>query len=399
MQAMTASSDIRGYLTDMAQKHGALVFAQIVVAAANTTANAFVMIYLLRQGFDYTGCSVFLLVGFGVAALLASIGSNLVARDFVTSMIVGTLAMMTYYVSLMLLSGWALMLVPPIFLGIYIVMFWVPYNSLISEVTSKEKRGAGVGAYFLVFPAVSAVGPVAGGLIISLGSYEMLFAYGVGVLALNLAFLSWPRLTKGRRQSVIVPERLQTAALNHEGGSKRVFDLSRIERRLVRGLFAEGVQEGVLWIGLPVLSFEFAANETELGGYLSLFAFWGAIMTVVLGYLSDRIKDRVRILRVSAAFTVCGLVAAAFAYDAGAYIAGMSAANFSLAVVPAFLFTMLVDRSRGSPTRDMMAREFLLNSGRFVGMGLTLGLLVLDCDLSVSLLVAAGAVATIVAVR
>jgi len=387
---MVAPADVREYFSGLAQRHGALVISQTIVAIANTTANAFAMIYLIREGFSYIDCSVFLLVAFVTAALFATVGSRIVARDFMRSMRVGMAAMALYYISLVLLSGYPLMFIPPLFLGTYIVMFWVPYNAIISHVTSEEKRGAGVGAYFLVFPAVSTVGPLAGGLMITLGSYDLLLAFGAAVILVNLAYLltskAFPADNGGQPAS------------DHVAGG-RVFSFSGIDRRVARGILAEGIQEGVFWMALPILSFEFATDETELGGYLSLFAFWGALMTVALGYLSDRIRDRVKILRVSAALTAASLLICAFAENAEGYLTGMSIVSFWLAVVPAFLFTMMVDRTERDKTKGMMVREFLLNAGRLGGASLTIVLLLFDFDLSITMLVASAAIATVVAVK
>ncbi|MDQ1371460.1 MAG: transporter [Candidatus Thermoplasmatota archaeon] len=388
---MAAYADLAENFTQVAQRHGTLVVIQTIVAIANTTANAFTMIYLLRQGMSYVECALFLLVAFVVALLLATYGSNLVARNFATSMRIGMAAMAAYYIALAALSGWALMVVPPLFLGTYIVMFWVPYNSLISHATSQERRGAGVGAYFLVFPAVSTVGPLAGGLIITLGSYDMLFAFGAAVIGVNILLLSRPSavkvdpgLTAG---GILSPTR------------RRVFSLAQTDKRVARGLFAQGVQDGVFWMALPVLSFEFATDEVALSGYLSLFAFCGALMTVALGYLSDRVRERGRILRASAALTVVFMIVCGLAASAEGYLTGMSATNFWLAVIAAFLFTLMVDRSEKAITAGMMVREAMLNAGRVVGMSITILLLVLDFDLSISMFVAAGAVATMVAFK
>jgi len=70
-----------------------------------------------------------------------------------------------------------------------------------------------------------------------------------------------------------------------------------------------------------------------------------------------------------------------------------------LAVIAAFLFTLLVDRSENAVTAGMMAREAMLNAGRLVGISVTLMLLVLDFDLSISMFVAAAATATVIAVK
>lgn len=152
-------------------------------------------------------------------------------------------------------------------------------------------------------------------------------------------------------------------------------------------------------MALPVLSFEFATDEVALSGYLSLFAFCGALMTVALGYLSDRFRERGRILRLGAAATTVSMVACGLAASAEGYLVGMSATSFWLAVVSAFLFTLLVDRAERTITTGMMTREAMLNAGRLVGISVTIALLALDLDLSVSMFVAAAAVATVMAVK
>ncbi len=387
---MTGPSDYRGYISDIAQRHGALVISQAIVAIANTTANAFAMIYLLNVGFDYIECSVFLLVGFATAMLMTTVFAGVVVRDYVRSMILGMCSMAVYYVLLVLLDGPALMLVPPVFLGIYIVMFWVPYNSVISRVTTEENRGTGIGAYFLVFPAVSTVGPLVGGMMIAYGSYDLLLSFGAVTIGTNIVFLLASKAFRGRNGT-------WNAGAQVHGSPFRF--VREVDRKVGRGMLLEGVQEGVFWMALSVLSFEYATDEAELGGYLSLFAFWGALMTVALGYLSDRIGDRVKILRISAALTAVALVVCAIATNSETYLTGMSFASFWLAVVPAFLFAMLVDRTRDSPTKGMMGREFLLNSGRALGLFVTVVLLLLDFDLSISMAVAAVAIAAIITVR
>ncbi len=388
---MAAYSDMADRFSEVAQRHGSLVFVQAVVAVANTTANAFVMIYLLREGMEYIECAFFLLIAFVFALVLATYGSNLVARDFSYSMRLGMACMAAYYIALAALSDLALMLVPPLFLGTYIVTFWVPYNSLISHATSQERRGAGVGAYFLVFPAVSTVGPLAGGLIITQGSYDLLFAFGSAVIGVNILYLSRP--------SAVRPDPGLTTAGILSPSRGRIFSLAHTDPRVARGLFAQGVQDGVFWMALPVLSFEFATDEVALSGYLSLFALCGALMTVALGYLSDRVRERGWILRLGAAATAASMAVCGLAASAEGYLTGMSAASFWLAVVSAFLFTLLVDRSERTITTGMMTREAMLNAGRLVGISVTIVLLALELDLSASMFVAAAAVATVVAVK
>jgi len=60
---------------------------------------------------------------------------------------------------------------------------------------------------------------------------------------------------------------------------------------------------------------------------------------------------------------------------------------------------MMVDRTERDKTKGMMVREFLLNAGRLGGASLTIVLLLFDFDLSITMLVASAAIATVVAVK
>jgi hypothetical protein len=175
--------------------------------------------------------------------------------------------------------------------------------------------------------------------------------------------------------------------------------LKPVDWRLRIALFAEGVQDGVFWVFVPIVGFEFAKNELSLGGYLSLFAFWGAVMTVALGYLSDRLKDRAHIVRMGAAFAAVAILLASMAGSAEQFAASMSMAFLFVAVIHSFLFTMLLDKMEKLKKKGVLVREFLLNAGRTCGVLTVILALVIGLDLSVSMVVAGVATASIVIVK
>lgn len=392
-------SHFKHYVFALSHRHGALVLVQTLVALANTLANSFALIYLVKLDMTYLQCAVFILICTAVPLLLTAFASRTIVANFSYSINTALVALVGYYILLILLRGWALVLIPPIFFGTYIVTFWVPYNALIMHITSKKKRGAVIGAYFLIFPLVSVITPLAGGAIISSLSYEVLFAIGGAIVLLNLVVVSGLRVFLTLRERIIVPELLQSLKVNLVGKLQMDLVMKPVDWRLRIALFAEGVQDGVFWIFVPIVSFEFAKNELSLGGYLSLFAFWGAAMTVALGYLSDRLKDRAHIVRVGATFAAVAILLASMAGSAEQFAASMSIAYLFVAVIHSFLFTMLLDKMEKLKKKGVLVREFLLNAGRTCGVLSVILVLVLGLDMSISMLVAGVATASIVIVK
>lgn len=372
---------------------------QTLVALGNTIANSFALVYLVRQGHEYLDCALFIFTIVIVSLALMSFASRAVVSRFPQSIETGMIFLVLYYIGLMFLDGWYLVFIPPIMFGIYMVTFWVPYNALIMHISSSKARGATVGAYFLIWPMVTTIGPLLGGLIIDLQSYRILFLTAAVVITANLVYIAGWRVLSHIRQRTIIPELLQSLWTNIVQRRRLDVDFAGVGKRLIGGLFAQGVADGVLWIGIPLITFEFAENEVTLSGYLSLFAFWGAVMTVALGYLSDRIKNRTAFVRVCAAFSGISLIVAAIASSAEGYGTAMSMANFWIAVVPAFLFTMLLDQLERFKKKGVIVREFLLNAGRAIGATIIILSLIAEIDLELTLMVAGAAYLAIVLVK
>jgi len=392
-------SHFKHYVVALSHRHGALVLVQTLVALANTLANSFALIYLIKLDMSYLQCATFILISAAVPLLLTAFASRTIVANFSYSINTALVSLAGYYALLILLRGWALVLIPPILFGIYIVTFWVPYNALIMHITSKKKRGAVIGAYFLIFPLVSVVTPLVGGAVISAISYDVLFIIGGAIVILNLVVVSGMRVFLRLRDRIIIPELLESLKINLIGKLQMDLDLKPVDWRLRVALFGEGIQDGVFWVFVPLVSFEFAKNELSLGGYLSLFAFWGAVMTVALGYLSDKLRDRAHIVRIGATFAAVSILLASMAGTAEQFAASMSMAYLFVAIIHSFLFTMLLDKMEKLKKKGVLVREFLLNAGRTCGVLTVILILLLGFDLSISMVVAGIAMASIVIVK
>ncbi len=396
---------LKEYLGALYRKHGALIIIQSLLAVANTAANSFALIYLIGKGYDYIACSVFILISCAVPIFLLLFAAKTVVRNFSASMNTGLISIMLYYAGLMLLAdvrlfgGWLVIVFPSMMYGIYIVTFWIPYNTLMMHITSVKARGATIGVYFLVWPLITAVGPLLGGLLITGISWDALFVFAIAMIAVDLFYMSGLRVLGKLRERMIIPELLQSVTSGILRKEKTSLDFAGVGSRLMYGLFVEGVIDGVFWIAIPIISFQFATTVSTLSQYLSLFALWGAIMTVALGYLSDRIKGRRLILMIGAVLCGASVVFSALSPSVDGYLLGMSLTYFFLAIIPAFLFTMLLDKLERYKKKGVLLRELLLNVGRTVGVLMTILLLLLDYELMTAVAITGVLTATIIAVK
>lgn len=392
-------TQFRHYVIELAHRHGYLIAVQAFVAVANTLANSFALIYLVRQGASYLECSIFVLIAIVVSTLLVSFAPRTIVRNFSSSITTALVCLAGYYLLLMVLDGWLLLVIPPVLFGTYIVTFWVPYNVLIMHVTSRAKRGASIGSYFLIFPLVGVLTPALGGVIILLSGYQALFVVAAALAVADTVFIFGLKVFQEMKRRIIIPELLESLKINMIGRRQIDIDFRAVDLRLRTALFAEGIQDGIFWIYIPLVSFEFAKSEVGAGGYLSLFAVWGAGMTIVLGYLSDRIKDRASIVRIGAAFAAISVIVASSATDPARFVSSMSMAYFWIAMVPSFLFMMLLDKMEKLKKKGVIVREFLLDTGRIVGVVATIMLLLLDVRLADVMVIAGVALATIIIVK
>jgi predicted MFS family arabinose efflux permease len=393
------SSHFKHYILELSHRHSSLVIIQTLVALSNTMANSFALIYLYKNGASYEECALYILIMVAVTTVLIAFASRPLVRRYDASIETALVFLAGYYAALAFLQDWYLLLIPPILFGVYMAAFWVPYHAIIMHITSRKKRGAAVGLYFLVFPMVSTTGPLIGGLIIGFSSYQVLWILASLITAVNLVFVAGVRVFTNLRKRIIVPELLQSLKINLVGKVHIDLDLKGVDWRIKSSLFAEGVQDGIFWVVVPLVSFEFAKNEVALSGYLSLFALWGAIMTVALGYLSDRLKDRAYIVRVGAAFGTVSVMFAAYAQSPEEYLSAMSVAYFWIAMIPSFLFIMLVDKLERYKKKGVLIREFFLSTGRCAGVLFVIAILLTGASLGLGLTIAAVALASIIVVK
>ena len=340
----------------MDRSYRRLMAIQVVLALANASAAVFGFIFLLkRDGFAIGDLVVFSILSFGVATLVCAVLVRTRSRRGDLLMSAGLAILASSYAAYVVATGWPLLVYVGVAWGLYIPLFFVPFNALVIATTRTEDRAGKIGGFFLSFTAVSILAPTLGGTIIEAAGYAVVFSFAAIVLVADIALLAHLRI--GRE---VVPI---------------AFDFPRLGSRTATALFAEGGFEGLVFNVVPLLAYSFTQEELSLGGLFSLFALAGGVVTVTLGVLSDRMKDRRPFLILGAGATAASTALVVTATSLPAFALANSLVSLTSAIAPVFLFTMAVERIPARPGHASVTREVLLNGGRTTSLVAYLALL------------------------
>ncbi len=325
-----------------------LIIIQAIMNAAGAIAGTFSLIFLVKEGFTYSESLIYLVVAVGTAALLCPILSFWGSMRPRYSIAAGSLFVGINYGLFLMLDGYALLILPGIFFGFYIVFFWIPYNALLLRQTSQKNRGFIIAFTFFIYPLIAIIMPVLGGSIIEQLDYFVVFSIAFGIL--------------------IVTSVIALASRNLLRGKLRVgISIKCIGRSLSRALFFEGLLEGVHWFALPLLAYQFAGGEFKTGILFSMFALVGTFASLIIGKVSDRTKNRILWIKIGAAGAIPGLIIAGLSEPLDSiviFIIGMAIYNFFIPLVWVFLMSHAGDVCGKRYGPAMLTREYMLNAGR-----------------------------------
>ena len=333
-----------------------LIAIQVVLALGNATAGIFLFVFLLKnEGFSVGALVVFSLISFVIATLLCGVIVRVRPLRSDLLMSAGLAILSSSYAAYLVVGGWPLLVYVGIAWGFYIPLFFVPFNALVIATTRTEDRAGKIGGFVLSYTAVAILAPTLGGTIIEASGYGVVFSFAAIVLVADIALLA--RLRIGRE-----PQRF-------------AFDFRRLGPRTAISLFAEGGFEGLAFGVVPLLAYTFTQQELSFGGLFSLFALAGGAVTVTLGVLSDRMKDRRPFLILGAGATAASTALVVTATSLPTFAFANSLVSLTSAIAPVFLLTMAVERIPGRPGDAVITREVLLNGGRTASLSAYLVLL------------------------
>ncbi len=285
---------------------------------------------------------------FGGATLVAALGCAALgwfpALPATRTMIAGLACYAAMQAALALLEGPPLYVLFAVFYGLYIPLYWLPWNTLVVEQTRLDDRGQKLAGVSFGANLAGFFAPFLAGIVVAVFGFPRLFLLAAAVLAVAAAV---------------------AAVFTQDPDAVRLRAAPRrLGARTTIAFLGQGGIDGVLWTAVPLVALSFVTDNVLLGGLFSLFVLAGGLGGIVLGRRSDRIRHRRRFLLLGAVVPLPLAFAVALAPD----LVGFGLANglFSAALViaPTFVNTIAVDGLPGEAGLVMTTREILLNTGR-----------------------------------
>lgn len=335
-----------------------LLVVQTLTIFAGILVGVFSLIYLLRNGFNYYECSIFIALSYFFAFLFVLFIKYNGIKNTKNSIAFSMVFAILYYLSLLFLINYKilLLLLTPIIFGIYLMYFWMPFNSLLIKQTEKNNRGTILSLSMLLFPLANVLTPFLGGILIVFGGgYYTLFFTAFLLILINILF-------------IFSSKRIES----NEILSFEKFD--SVSNKLKFALFSQGIGEGVIFVALPLVIFSFTKEEFSFGILFSLFALFGAITTLILGVFSDKmVKKRSLFLKIGILFSSPFLILTGlinffnFSSDLIEFAIFINLFNLFIPIIPTFLFALVIDLEEHRKNQAIVVRDVFLNIGRVFG--------------------------------
>lgn len=242
-------------------------------------------------------------------------------------------------------------------IGTICFLFWVPFNVMYFGIS--HGRAASLGTiYFSVGSLLSLALP----LIAASIAQDM--GYGALFLA-SAALYIIPMVT-----ALLLTERVHSHQLKACLGELIGF------KTLV--LF-EGVYGGGIFAAMSVISLFYFTTPMEMGMFLSITTVFAVLASVVVSVLSDKSRRRMEYIKLFGPGLGLVTFLGALATNALAWYGAISARNFFATLFWPFTTAIIVDNRRDME-KSMVGREFMLDGGRIIGVGI-----VLLCSLFISI--------------
>lgn len=315
------------------------------VAFAASLSGSFWVVFLSQE---FTLAPALIAAMFAGATFVAAAGCAVLGRirslPATRTMIAGVACSAAMQVALAFLQGPPLYVLFSVLYGLYIPMFWLPWNTLVVEQTRLDDRGEKMAGVSFGANLAGSCAPFLGGIVVAVFGFPRLFLLATAVLAVAAGVI---------------------AAFAQEPDDVRLrIDLRRLGPRNCVAYLGQGGIDGVLWTAIPLVALSFLNDNVQLGALFSLFILAGGLGGIALGRWSDRIRHRRRFLAIGAALPLPLVLAVAVAPSVFGFGLANGFLSATLVLAPTFLSVIAIDRLPGEAGLVMTTREVLLNSGR-----------------------------------
>lgn len=351
-----------------------LIGVLAVQAFGNQMAGSFWIVYLVSapQSLDFDVAMLLWVIGFGTAAatvLAISRGRPLRATRSMTS---GLAIMVLGHLAFVLLPPLTAVVAGGLAFGLYLPLFWLPLNTLVVRETRPANRAGRLAGVTATFTITAVAAPALGGFLADRVGYRFVFALAGLIVLGNLGLV---RLLAQREESLAFS-----------------FDLRRIGRRMGLAFSGQGAVDGLLSAATPLGSFIFTTSSLALGLLFALFSLAAGIGAILLGRISDRVRERTPFLLVGPLLSVPACILAFAVRDLGTFAFAVGWLSMTSVVAPSFIYTILVDRTEGAIPAVTATRELLLNASRTLALLGGIAVLLLGGDVYALYLLVGGVI-------
>ncbi len=262
-----------------------------IVTFAAAMVAIFEPIYLYQLGFSLRQILYFYLAVYVLYLVFIPLGAKFARRfGYEKAILLGSPFLALYYAALFLIPQHAAFI--GIAIGAFVLQktfYWPGYLADFARFGRRAERGREVSNLLLVTLLVSILGPLVGGVLISFGGFEALFAVAtVLILASNLPLLA-------------TPERFTPVPFSYAGSFRRLF-YPENRRNFVGFLgFGEELIVMVIW---PVFIYTIITNFLEIGSVVAASTLaTGAVLLYVGRMVDGNAFGRRSILKIGAVFS------------------------------------------------------------------------------------------------
>ncbi len=337
-----------------------ILAVQLAQIFAETFAWSFIYLHASQAGHSEAVLAAYFIALFGSAALSITVISRTVPTG---RFMAGGLLLKIVGLGIAVEVAWVgSLMASAIVWGVYIMVFWVPYNVVFLRMTSDADRAGKSTFLFALFAVSSAVFPLVGGRLMEWQGFWLLVAISIPVLVIG-AWLS----------------------SKTPWGEPMRFSLGRALRqgRTVTPLvLLEGIWQGIFWIVLPIGTLRMVDEGSEYGAFLAFLGIMSGVASVLAGRWSDRARDRRLPLVVSSlGVAVFTLIIPFTQEDLTSWSLVVGVTNFFAYMMMAFTFTLVAELGPGIDD-SMGLREAMFNLGRVIGGGVFMVTLLLGIDMA-----------------
>ncbi|MCK4967873.1 MAG: hypothetical protein KAS12_02355 [Candidatus Aenigmarchaeota archaeon] len=255
--------------------------------------------------------------------------------------------------------------------GIVIFMFWVPYNIRYFSFGDNNNNAFMSSILFILWPILNIFLPGLSGYAANTYGFNFLFITSAAINLLAIFCIKWSD------NGFVLKFNLKTALKNTKGVKTL--------------MFLEGFSQGILWTAIPLATISYLSNVVDYGLFFSYLGFFGAIASVFLSRLSDKIKNRTNFIYPVAFLLGLSTIITGFASTFIMWAIANAFLVFFATVFGPFQTAIVLDKTKNL-VDSMASREFFLNIGRTSGGAIAIVSLLLFGKSEYSLLISGGSV-------